>query len=111
MDSLYRLSRMLLAGLALALLWPAVALAAPSNDSSQAAWLMGLNTSVENHGNTDATLETGERTACGTRSYGATVWYGFDIASQGRVVVTVTGTSSLGGAFDSVISFGGDGDG
>lgn len=101
-----------LLALVLALAWPAAATAdhdggsPPSNDSSQQSWLLNLNSTVENHENTGATVEAGERLTCGSSGYRHTVWYYFEISSQGRVVVTVTGASLLpaAGSFDSVIS-------
>lgn len=112
MASHYRLLPVLVA-LVLALAWAPAATAdhdppasPPVNDSSQASWLLNLNSMVENRENRGATLEFGERLDCGGRGYRHTVWYYFEIASRGRVVVTVTGSSLLpgGGPFDSVIS-------
>ncbi|MBA3585720.1 MAG: putative metal-binding motif-containing protein, partial [Gemmatimonadetes bacterium] len=79
--------------------------AIPYNDSSQQAWPLSLNSTIENHENTGATVESGERLDCSGRGYRHTIWYYFDISSRGRVVVTVTGASLLvAGSFDSVIS-------
>jgi hypothetical protein len=104
--------RPLLVGLALALALPGVAAAdhdgqpPPPNDDGNQSQEVLLDTPLEGQTNSGATVQQDEWLDCEGAPYGHTVWYYFDVPSQGRVVITVTGTSLQypGDPFDSVIA-------
>jgi Putative metal-binding motif len=84
--------------------------APPIHDNGEAAFLMALNSTLEDHGVRGAGTQAGERLLCSGSSYGHTVWYAFDVPARGQVVATVRGTSIFDGfPLDTIISLQGEG--
>jgi len=84
--------------------------APPVHDNGDAAFALGLNTTLENHGVRGATVQAGEWLTCKGNDYRHTVWYTFTLPARGTVAVTVRGVSIWDGLpLDTIVAVSGEG--
>ena len=93
----------LLVAVGFSAIWPAMAAAAPTNDSYNQSFSIPLNTSWSVVTDTAGATESGEPTACGLVEMEATVWFTIT-GNGGPIVLSTQSSANEPGSLDTVLA-------